>query len=630
MKAKLPRPLVGMLPVFIAAALQWTYWPFLEPHAWFFFYPAVFISAWIGGLRAGLAATALSALTSWWLFLPPRYSLALPDLASMVSLSTFIVVGALLSVLHEQLKSARRAAAAARTAADEREAALRFRQLAEGLPQLVWTCKADGSCDFLSSQWERYTGIPAEQQLGSGWLECIHPEDRRRLMADWKRSVDTGRPFRCEFRIRRNDGTYRWFDTRAISLRDSEGRITKWFGSNTDIDEHRRAQELQLRTQKMEALGTLAGGIAHDFNNILLAIRGNTRLALADVPDDSPALESLQEIDKASVRATELVRRILTFSRQEEPTRELIPLQPVIEEALRLLRSTLPAMTELRSQFDGGVPRTVADATQIHQIIMNLATNAAHAIGERPGVITIGLDAVNVNPELARVTPGLHEGRYTRLSVTDDGCGMDKATLQRIFDPFFTTKPQGQGTGLGLSVVDGIMKSHGGIVTVYSQPGKGTAMRLYFPAVEETSDYAATPHAVNLMTGSGHILYVDDDEALVSLASRTLQRLGYQVTGCDDPVAALELFRSAPGDFDVVVSDLSMPMLHGFDLARELLSIRPQLPIVITSGYVRQEDQDAAARIGVSALILKPNTIEELGETLHRLFQKNESQAAQA
>jgi PAS domain S-box-containing protein len=617
---------IALLPPVLAIVLQWFYQPLLDAHVWLFFYPAVFASAWLGGVWPGIVATVLTSLAAWWLFLPPRFSFALEDIGSSLALVIFATLGVLVSLLHQRLRIAQQKTVAALQTANARATDDRFLQMAQSLPQLIWTCLPDGNCDFLSPQWERYTGIPAEQQLGHGWLDTIHPDDIDGLNAAWMASVSSGRPFRHEFRIRHHSGVYRWFDTRATALRDNDGEVVKWFGSNTDIDEHKRSQELHLRTQKMESLGTLAGGIAHDFNNILLAIRGNTRLALEDLPAHSRAHESLVEIDKASARAADLVRRILAFSRKEEPKHELVELQPVIEEAMRLLRSTLPAMIELQADFREAMPPTVADATQIHQIIMNLATNAAHAIGSRGGVITISLDIVDVDEELAHATPGLHEGRYSRLSVTDNGCGMDKETLRRIFDPFFTTKPPGQGTGLGLSVVDGIMKSHGGLVTAYSEPGKGTAMRLYFRAATGSVEHAPARRSVPQSATGGRVLYVDDDDALVSLAGRTLKRLGYDVTGFDNPVAALDLFRVQPHDFDVVVTDLSMPKLHGFDLARALLAIRADLPIVITSGYVRREDQDEAERLGIAALILKPNTIDELGGILHRLIDERRSQ----
>jgi signal transduction histidine kinase len=267
----------------------------------------------------------------------------------------------------------------------------------------------------------------------------------------------------------------------------------------------------------MEALGTLAGGVAHDFNNILMAISGNAELAMTELPADHPVRPNLDRIDKASTRASHLVRQILTFSRQQPPARAVIPLAREVEEAVKLLQATLPARIEIRSEYLPDVPPVSADPTQVHQILMNLGTNSAHAIGESSGIIELRLEGVDISGDWSEVTGGLPPGRYARLSVRDNGCGMDKATLARAFEPFFTTKGVGKGTGLGLSVVHGIMKNHGGAVTVYSEVGKGTAFRLYFPAAERVLESAEAPPRLGRQQappGSGErILYVDDEEA---------------------------------------------------------------------------------------------------------------------
>jgi PAS domain S-box-containing protein len=389
-----------------------------------------------------------------------------------------------------------------------------------------------------------------------------------------------------------------------------------------DITSRRRAEEIQLRTQKLEALGTLAGGIAHDFNNILLAIRGNAELINLDLPPGHRSRQFVTEISKASGRAADLVKRILAFSRTHEQHRAVVQLPPVVEEALKLVRVGLPAGIQIRTDFRPGLPPVMADATQIYQVMVNLATNAAHAIGDRRGLIEIGLEAVTVNSDHASLIPNLKPGRYVRMSVRDDGCGMDEATQKRIFDPFFTTKPVGMGTGLGLSVVHGIVKAHGGSINVYSDLGKGSAFHIYFPAAEEEVAQAATEEAPQAqLLRTGRVLYVDDEEALVFLVQLGLQRLGYQVTGFTDSARAVREFQARPRDFDAVVTDLSMPGMSGFDLARELLATRPDVPILVTSGFLRPEDQQNAERIGVRGLTLKPDTIEELCRNVDRLLQ---------
>jgi PAS domain S-box-containing protein len=409
---------------------------------------------------------------------------------------------------------------------------------------------------------------------------------------------------------------------------DDRGKPFRILEVNADITDRKRAESMQLRSQKLESLGTLAGGIAHDFNNVLLAINGNTKLAIADLPADHPVQLSLSEIAKAGARAADLVQRILGFSRPQEQKREIYQLQPIVEEGLKLVRATLPALIEIQTNFRPGLPPVSVDSTQIHQVIVNLATNAAHAIGDRPGVIEVRLDAVELDDRDTNRAPGLHPGRYVRLYVGDTGCGMTRETLDRIFDPFFTTKPVGQGTGLGLSVVHGIVRGHDGAITVYSQPGQGTAFHLYFPASQQAAVMAPqVGETVRPVAGTGykgHILYVDDEEGLVLLSTRMLERLGYNVTGFVDAQEAIREFTRQPSAFDAVVTDLAMPRLSGFDLARELLRLRPDVPVIMTSGYVRPEEQETAKQIGIRAVLLKPSTINELERVLGEVFQEQQ------
>jgi PAS domain S-box-containing protein len=386
------------------------------------------------------------------------------------------------------------------------------------------------------------------------------------------------------------------------------------------MQDRKRLQESQLRSQKLEALGTLSGGIAHDFNNMLLVIAGNARLAGSQIETSHPAQVALTEIVQASARATDLVRRILAFSRPNSTRHKQIHLQPVITEALQLVRSTLPAMIEIRSCLATDLPIVAADPTQIHQIVVNLATNAAHALDSHGGVIDVRLESVDLTPQMPACGPDLRPGGYVRLTVSDTGSGMSPEVLARIFDPFFTTKPLGQGTGLGLSIVHGIMQSCGGAVRVQSTVGKGTSFQLYFPALENATATDATGR-FQAVPGSGqHILLIDDEDSLVRLGTLMLTRQGYRVTGCADPVAAVKQFKREPQSFHAVVTDLSMPGMSGFDCARELLEVRPDIPIVMTSGYVRPEDEATALSVGIRAVVTKPAALDQLPEILARVF----------
>jgi len=430
-------------------------------------------------------------------------------------------------------------------------------------------------------------------------------------------------------------------ETTTVFARDLTGR--------KKAEAHRNELEAQLReSHKMQAVGTMAGGIAHDFNNILGAILGNVELAKADCAAGSPVLESLLEIDKAGRRARDLVRQILTFSRNEPPQRSAVSLAEVVHDTERLLRVTLPPAIELHMQLQTGLPPVLADATQVEQALLNLCTNAVHAIGTERG--SIHVEAATVQPD-QRLTErlGLAPIDYVALTVRDTGPGMDAATLERIFEPFFTTKPVGQGTGLGLAVVHGVMRTHEGGVDVQSTPGQGSRFTLYFPVATDATASTPTSAAADAPTDPApqalpsatevtasapapsappspapakkhHVMYVDDDQALVFLVQRLLRRRGYEVSGYTDPHEATAALRAAPQAYDLLVTDYNMPGFCGVDLVREARLIRPDLPVALASGYVTAEIEQAALAEGAQALIHKPNDVEELCSTVQRLI----------
>ncbi|PHM20581.1 MAG: hybrid sensor histidine kinase/response regulator [Curvibacter sp. PD_MW3] len=411
--------------------------------------------------------------------------------------------------------------------------------------------------------------------------------------------------------------------------RHPQGNITTLFARDLTA---RKAMEAQLReSHKMQAIGTMAGGIAHDFNNILGAILGNAALAMEDAGPDSPAQVSLIQIEKAGQRARDLVRQILTFSRNEAPRRDLVKLADVVQECKRLLKVTLPTNLKLQAQIEADTPDVLADSTQVGQALFNLCTNAIHAMGSKRGTVRIELGHAHLDALQAEPL-GLLPGHYATLTVRDTGTGIDPATLQRLFEPFFTTKQVGQGTGLGLAVVHGVMRTHMGTVDVQSTPGAGSAFTLYFPALDEaveavepTSAKPRRPASSN--TASGHVMYVDDDQALVFLMQRALSRKGLKVSTYTDPQQALAALRDNPGDIDLLVTDYNMPGYSGVDLLRDAAAIRPGLPVALASGYVTPEIEQAAQAAGARALIHKPNDVEEMCETVQRLL-RGESAAA--
>jgi PAS domain S-box-containing protein len=409
-------------------------------------------------------------------------------------------------------------------------------------------------------------------------------------------------------------------DRYSAPVRDQAGKYYGRIWTFRDITEHRKVEEQFRQAQKMEAIGTLAGGIAHDFNNILAAINGYTELAKRRVTADPVTDKFLDAVLEGGTRAAALVRQILAFSRQQEHQRSLVQLRHVVAEPLKLLRATIPSTIEFNVSLASSLPAVLADATQIHQIVMNLCTNAAHAMRDRPGRLAVRLENFTVDALLAESTPGLRAGPYVRLSISDTGHGMSEATKARIFEPFFTTKGPGEGTGLGLSVVHGIMQTHGGAITVYSQPGEGSVFHLYFPASDgEAAATAATSTAIPAGNGA-RILIVDDEKALALLGQKMLEELGYVVENTTSAAQALALVRANPEAFDLVITDLTMPGMLGTELARELLLLRPDLPVILTTGYTATLTEERVREQGIRELLLKPHTLQSLGVTIHHVL----------
>ncbi|HXT40925.1 MAG TPA: ATP-binding protein, partial [Candidatus Angelobacter sp.] len=509
-----------------------------------------------------------------------------------------------------------------------RESEARYRLLFQSSPMPKWVHDVE-TLAFLAvndAAVETY-GYSEAEFLSKTIAEIHRPEDLSRLRDEIvKPHSELARS--SGWKHQRKDGVMMDVEitSHPIVFRDRPAQLVLAI----DVTERNRSEaekarlEAQLRqAQKMEAIGTLAGGIAHDFNNILGAIVGYTELVKTDAAGNEQVLQHMEEVSRASKRATDLVRQILSFSRQDEQERQPVQLRPIIKEALKLLRATLPSSIEIRSDLDPAAPTVLADPTQIHQIMMNLGTNAWHAMLERPGTLHAKLVACDVDADFAKLHAELRVGSYVRLSVSDTGHGMDSATLGRIFEPFFTTKAPGKGTGLGLAMVHGIMKGHDGAITVYSQPGEGTTFHLYFPALQSASadtESLARP----IPRGHGeHVLFVDDEAPLARWGRETLERLGYRVTTHTNALEAIAAVRGEPGQFDLVVTDLTMPVMNGLNLGRRLLEIRSGLPIVLTTGYSATLTEESVRKLGIRELLFKPNTAQTLGEAIDRVLAQN-------
>ncbi len=503
-----------------------------------------------------------------------------------------------------------------------RESEERFRILAEVAPVGIFGSDAAGQLTLVNRRWCEISGLPAAAALGRGWFTAIHPEDRDRVIAAWQHAVQSGEASLLEYRFLRPDGTIRWLVGQSQLQARPDGTRAGFVGTITDItslqhaEEERKQVEAHLRqVQKMESIGTLAGGIAHDFNNILTGTFAFVDLARLELPESHPVQAWLNRISASSQRARELVRQILTFSRKQEGKRTPQRLHVPVNAALRLLRTTLPPAVILESQVTTDAPAALADATQIHQVVLNLCTNAWHALPPRGGRITVSLEAWTVNEAQAATHPDLPAGPYVRLTVADDGSGMDAATLEQIFDPFFTTKDTGSGTGLGLAVVHGIIQLHQGAIAVRSTPGAGTTFELFFPAV--AGKVESKPASRQITRGSGErVLLVDDDAVSGFAIEKLIETLNYSVRRFSRPEDALASFAGEPEVWDLVVSDLAMPGMNGDELVERMLRIRPDLPVIIVTGYVATARQELLEKTSARAVLHKPVVRQELAAAL--------------
>jgi CheY-like chemotaxis protein len=376
----------------------------------------------------------------------------------------------------------------------------------------------------------------------------------------------------------------------------------------------------------MEAIGTLAGGIAHDFNNILSIILGYSEMAQLDVSDKDKLSTYLLNITVAADRAKELVKQILSFCRCNEEERNPLRVNLIVREALKLLRAAIPSTIEIRQKIEvnPGDDTILADPTQIHQVLMNLCTNAEHAMREKGGILDVGLTSVEIGQEKLSGDFKLKPGPYIRLTVSDTGRGMDRTVLERVFEPYFTTKDLGEGTGLGLSIVHGIVNSHGGGITVYSESGEGATFSVYLPKLREEFK-TEVQVSTSLPRGSERVLMVDDEKKLADLGKDILEYLGYMVTMTTSSIEALGIFKAQPDKFDLIISDQTMPQMTGLELSREILRISPGMPIILCTGFSAIATQERSKAAGIRELLMKPLVMRDVAFTIRRVLDEKQS-----
>lgn len=455
----------------------------------------------------------------------------------------------------------------------------------------------------------------SEDVLEKSISQVVHPDDRKRVLdLEALRQETAAAPARYEFKGIRSDGKKVYIEASVAG--------TVWRGERVslvylrDVSERRHLEAQLQQAQKMEAIGIMAGGIAHDFNNILFPIFGYTEMALESIVDAAKVKRYLEQILIGARRARDLVRQILTFSRQENEEQKTIQIQPVIKESLKLLRALLPSTIELRYTVESGAYIT-ANSAQIHQIIMNLCTNAYHAMEKKGGILAVMLEDTQILPSEPLPSPDMMPGDYVKLTVSDTGIGMDRSVMERIFDPYFTTKEPGKGTGLGLSIVHGIVKSYEGHISVYSEKERGTVFHIWLPRAEMLEELEHL--LVETVPADGeHILLVDDEVRIVQMLEQMLESSGYKVTGLTSSKEALNVFREKPDEFDLVITDLTMPEITGGDLAGELLRIRHDIPIILCTGF--NVSEETAKSLGVTELIAKPLLKEEVERVVRRVL----------
>jgi PAS domain S-box-containing protein len=525
-------------------------------------------------------------------------------------------------LIHEQV-------ARAEAEAGER----RYRSLAEAIPQIVWTARPDGHVDYRNRRWFEYTGLSeAESAAADGWSIVLHPDDVEPCREQWARSLATGEVFDFEGRLRRHaDGLCRWHLCRAVPLLDPDGRIVKWFGTSTDIEDQRRSSEALRETQKLESIGLLAGGVAHDFNNLLTGILGNTSLALDELAAESRLRPLLENVMLASERAADLTRQLLAYSGKGRLFVQPKDVSSLVREISSLIQSSIPKKVRLQLELSDDLPLVEMDSAQVQQLLMNLVINGAEAIGEdRSGIVRVRTFLRDVDrPFLSRnhfaIDPA-PPGRYVAIQVQDDGCGMEESVRRHIFEPFYTTKFTGRG--LGLAAAQGIVRGHKGSIRIETTAGKGTTFEVLLPAGEAKRPEPLPQEARRELRGAGSILVVDDEELVRKLTSAALTHFGYKVLLASNGLDGVAVFRRRAEEISLVLLDMMMPVMGGEEALEQIRAIRPGVPVIASSGYSESVAKERFGGRGVAAFLQKPYTARALADRVKQALE--EQQAARA
>jgi PAS domain S-box-containing protein len=497
-----------------------------------------------------------------------------------------------------------------------RESEERFRNLADTAPVMIWVSGPDKLCTFFNKGWLAFTGRTLEEEQGNGWALGVHPDDLDRCVAIYSSSFDARRDFQMEYRLRRADGEYRWVVDNGVPRLGSGGAFGGYLGSCIDITDLKRTQEEALARQKLESLGVLAGGIAHDFNNLLGGILAETELVEEDLPAGSPVAQEIERIKKVAIRGAEIVRELMIYAGHDQNHLvESLDLSELVEDMLELLKVSISKHAVLKTDLAQNLPAVWGNAAQIRQVVMNLLINASEAIGEKEGVIKVATEQLSGRKDLApNSLTDLPEGDHVRLEVSDTGCGMTEEAKAKVFDPFFTTKFVGRG--LGLAVVQGIVRAHGGTINLVSAPGQGTKFQVLLSCTTkkrlETQSAMTSFSAEQTNARVGTVLVVEDEELIRLAVSRALGKRGFSVMQASDGTAAMELIRTHKDDIDVILLDVTLPGRSSREVFEEVQRLRPGLKMILTSAYGKETVDATFAGSRVEYFIRKPFQLGDL------------------
>jgi two-component system cell cycle sensor histidine kinase/response regulator CckA len=574
------------------------------------------VRIYVFGLLAQAGQVATILLLPSDIVWPAMQKMALPMM--LVLPVGIVILGVLLSDVQSRLDSERALKASEK----------RLRDILDYSPATIYIKGLDYRYRLVNKEFLSKYGFEMDEVIGHTSADIWNADIGDQLNKHDARVIETGHMIEEIETVQNKEGEIKQLISIKFPLRDENDEIYALCGISTDITqrlqaekEKRLLEERLVQAEKMEAIGTLAGGIAHDFNNILSAVLGYSELAMLEAKQNRDNQSHLAKVIDAGMRARDLVKQILSFSRHHEPERKYVDMKELLDETMGLMRASLPSTIEIKKAIPHQLPEIYADPTQLHQVIMNLCSNAAHAMQQSGGCLSLSIEHINMDEQAARKHAGLEPGAYLKLDVSDTGCGMPPDIVDKVFEPFYTTKDEGEGTGMGLSVVHGIIKNHDGGISFSSEPDRGSTFTIFLPVREAGEhDDRAEDEDAPLPTGSERVLFLDDEDAIVEFAIETLANLGYQAVGLSSSEETLRLLEKPSNSYDLLITDMTMPRMTGLELARKVQKIMPGLPIILCSGQAQQISAEELESAGIKKLLTKPVTMRRLASSVREVL----------